>query len=163
MRVATTPVMADSGTDSTSTGEARDMQSDDPDGSGAEVTSLPPEIHLGPGDLLYTVQPGDSLDSLAEQFYGDPAEYRQIVADNQDLPQPDGRTLADARQIFAGYRLVIRNPSQVDAHRHAVHVVKKGDTLSGIAVNLTPHSRAHSSIAGDHTAGASCGERTGPD
>jgi DNA-binding SARP family transcriptional activator len=130
---ATTPVLADSASDIASQ-VTEDAPSDESAPSDDEATPLPPDIQLGPGDVLYTVQPGDTLNSVAENFFGDPDEYPQIVVDNQDLPQPDGRTLAEARQIFTDYRLVIRNPRQVRAEHDAVYIVKKGDTLSGVAL-----------------------------
>jgi LysM repeat protein len=41
----------------------------------------------------YEVQPGDSLSSIAQRFYGSPNEWRKIFAANQDvLPNPDRLT-----------------------------------------------------------------------
>src|SRR5207237_9029030 len=43
---------------------------------------------LQPGDLLYTVQPGDNLSSIAERFYGDPAEVMRIAEATLAPAQP---------------------------------------------------------------------------
>jgi Immunoglobulin-like domain of bacterial spore germination/LysM domain len=42
------------------------------------------------GFAIYTVQPGDTLSSIADQFYGDPAKFRIIFAANRNqLDDPD--------------------------------------------------------------------------
>jgi Immunoglobulin-like domain of bacterial spore germination/LysM domain len=42
------------------------------------------------GFAIHTVEPGDTLSSIAENFYGDPAKFRIIFAANrQQLDDPD--------------------------------------------------------------------------
>jgi LysM repeat protein len=104
----------------------------------ASAANQPPH---GPalGDLLYTVQPGDSLGTIAERYYGDWSAYEQIYDANRERPQQDGRILEDARAIYPGWTLVLPRPSQgvtLDADRHLWYVVQPGDTLSEIAARL---------------------------
>ncbi len=103
----------------------------------ADVAQLaaPVDVQVAAGDVLVTVREGDTLGSLGERFYGSWQEYKVIFDANRDLPQPDGRTLQDARKIYKDWRLIIPQPTQgVDADAHpGVHVVRSGETLSGIA------------------------------
>lgn len=96
----------------------------------------PGDIQLAPGDVLYIVEPGDTLQSIGLHFYGDPDAYRVIFTVNRNLPQPDGRTLHDARRIYVGWRLILRQPTQGmdrNGHGRRLYVVRFGDTLTGIA------------------------------
>lgn len=103
----------------------------------AHVAQLaaPVEVQVAPGDVLVTVEEGDTLGSLGERFFGSWQGYKLIFDANRNLPQPDGRTLQDARKIYKGWRLIIPQPTQgVHENDHAgVHVVRSGETLSGIA------------------------------
>jgi len=103
----------------------------------AEVAqvAVPSEIHVDAGDVLVTVQQGDTLGSLGERYYGSWQGYKTIFEANRGLPQPDGRTLQDERKINTGWRLIIPQPTQ-GVHEDGQpgwHVVKDGETLSGIA------------------------------
>src|ERR687890_60613 len=55
----------------------------------------PNVIHVGwilriPTDELYTVKAGDTLRSLAQQFYGDEAQWSRIFDENRDqIDDPD--------------------------------------------------------------------------
>lgn len=54
----------------------------------------------GQSSRTYTVQAGDSLSKISQQFYGNPREYQKIFEANRDqLKNPD--------QIQPGQRLVI--------------------------------------------------------
>ncbi len=103
----------------------------------AHVAQLaaPVEVQVAPGDVLVTVEEGDTLGSLGERFFGSWQGYKRIFDANRHLPQPDGRTLQDARKIYKGWRLIIPQPTHgVGETDHAgVHVVRSGETLSGIA------------------------------
>ena len=48
----------------------------------------------------YTVKPGDSLSSIAEEFYGDAARFRTIFQANRNV-------LEDPDEIFTGQELRI--------------------------------------------------------
>ncbi len=56
--------------------------------------------YLATEDLLYTVEPGDSLGALALRFYGDAAYYTAILAANTDR-------IGTANRILTGQRLII--------------------------------------------------------
>ncbi len=97
--------------------------------------AVPSEIRVDAGDVLVTVQEGDTLGSLGERFYGSWQGYKTIFEANRGLPQPDGRTLQDERKINTGWRLIIPQPTQ-GVHEDGQsrwHVVTFGETLSGIA------------------------------
>ncbi|HEU5486824.1 MAG TPA: LysM peptidoglycan-binding domain-containing protein, partial [Microlunatus sp.] len=72
----------------------------------------------------YTVQRGDDLWSLAERFYGEGREWRQIAAANPEVLTggPD--------RLEAGWRLTI--PDNTAGRSHSYRV-RPGDTLSAIA------------------------------
>lgn len=53
----------------------------------------------------YTVQPGDTLWSIADRELGDPARLDDIVDFNRGRPQPDGGTLTDPDLIRVGWEL----------------------------------------------------------
>jgi len=91
---------------------------------------------LQPGDVVHVVRYGESLVSISDTYYGDPDQWKQIYADNQDRPQPDHASLQDAGKIYPGWRLVIHNPTQIvefEAEGQAWHTVRHGETLWGIA------------------------------
>ena len=91
---------------------------------------------LQPGEVLYTVQPGDNLSAIAERFYGDPAAFGQILEANLGRAQPRGQTLRDARFIYPGWQLVVPDPTQTvytDPDGQRWYTVRAGDTLYSIA------------------------------
>ncbi len=103
----------------------------------AHVAQLaaPVDVQVAAGDVLVTVHEGDTLGSLGERFYGSWQDYKVIFDANRNLPQPDGRTLQDARKIDKDWRLIIPHPTQ-GVHENGQpgwHVVRSGETLSGIA------------------------------
>jgi len=106
----------------------------------AEPTQVVHAPDLNAGDVLYTVQPNDSLGKIAERFYGDWTSYAQIQETNLDREQPDGRTLATTSSvIFPGWHLVIPQPTQAvytDADGQRWYTVRAGDCLSSISARL---------------------------
>ncbi|MBM2810684.1 MAG: Peptidoglycan-binding lysin domain protein [Chloroflexi bacterium] len=49
---------------------------------------------------LYTVRAGDTLTSIADQFYGDASDWRQIFEANRDhLPGPDALVVGTSLRI----------------------------------------------------------------
>jgi len=95
---------------------------------------------LKAGDVLYTVQPNDSLGKIAERFYGVWTSYTEIQEANLDREQPDGRTLANTSSvIYPGWRLVIPQPTQAvntDADGQRWYTVRPGDNLTRISARL---------------------------
>jgi nucleoid-associated protein YgaU len=77
------------------------------DGSGRELNKVVVPIIFGKalispynGFAQYTVESGDTLSSIAEQFYGDPEQWRRIFRAN-------GNQIDDPDEIFAGQVLRI--------------------------------------------------------
>lgn len=95
---------------------------------------------LTDGDVLYTVQPNDSLGKIAERFYGNWTSYTEIQKANLDREQTDGRTLAKTSSvIYPGWRLIIPQPTQAvytDADGQHWYTVRAGDCLSSISARL---------------------------
>jgi nucleoid-associated protein YgaU len=77
------------------------------DGSGRELNKVVIPIVFGKvlidpyfGFAQYTVESGDTLSSIAQQFYGDPEQWRRVFKANRDqIDDPD--------EIFAGQVLRI--------------------------------------------------------
>jgi hypothetical protein len=87
-------------------------------------------------ELIYLVQPGDSLWQLAERFYGDGREEARIFDANVGRPQPGGRSLNRHAVIYPGWRLRIPAVSETASDASVVerwYTVQKGDTMTGIA------------------------------
>src|SRR6266567_1421302 len=106
---------------------------------GGSIDGAAMDRELMAGDMLYTVQRGDTLSAIAERFYGDPSAFNRIVEANLDREQPTGRTLKDARFIYPGWQLVVPQPTQgvyTDPDGQPWYTVRRGDTLSGISAEL---------------------------
>jgi DNA-binding SARP family transcriptional activator/LysM repeat protein len=88
--------------------------------------------------IEYTVQPADTLWSIASCFYGSGAEYPRLVEANAGRVMPDGRTFARAGVIQPGWKLRIPLPSPVidDSGGEVKYIVQPGDSLSDIAARL---------------------------
>lgn len=77
-------------------------------------------------DVTYIVEPGDTLWSIAERFFGDGNRYKEIAELNN---------LADPNIIHAGQELVIQRFSGDDEEESLPtdYIVQEGDTLWSIA------------------------------
>ncbi|MGW1158956.1 LysM peptidoglycan-binding domain-containing protein [Streptomyces sp. NPDC002519] len=64
-------------------------------------------------DSEHTVKPGETLSSIAEDELGDADDYPAIAQANDNVRQPDGRTLTDPDEIYPGWQLKI--PSAQEA------------------------------------------------
>jgi len=86
----------------------------------------------------YTVQPGDTLWTIAERFYGTGEEYPRVIAANAGRTMSDGRRFERTGVIQPGWHLRIPLPSKAvtDVGGKAVYVVEQGDTLRGIAARF---------------------------
>jgi 5'-nucleotidase / UDP-sugar diphosphatase len=65
------------------------------------VASASPSPSAIPGAQIYEVQPGDTLLSISEQFYGDATEWRRIYDANRDVigDNPDALRIGMRLQI----------------------------------------------------------------
>ncbi|HUC36253.1 MAG TPA: BTAD domain-containing putative transcriptional regulator [Acidimicrobiales bacterium] len=72
-------------------------------GSAATAVTTSAETAL----QTYTVQPGDTLWSIASRELGSPLAWRELAQLNMGRPQPDGRELTDAHWIFPGWLLLL--------------------------------------------------------
>src|SRR4051812_21094163 len=99
----------------------------------AATALRPAEASSGP---VHVVRPGDTLWDLAAEHLGDGARWRRIAALNYDREQPDGRHLDRSHRLQAGWRLELPAPQASDGAGTGVreHVVRPGETLSGIAL-----------------------------
>lgn len=69
---------------------------------------LPGEpVHFSPHGSIYTVQPGDTLWSIARDQLGDPGRRGEIAQASRGLAQRDGRHLTDPDLIEVGWTLAI--------------------------------------------------------
>ena len=103
----------------------------------AELVADDPSLQ--PGDVLYTVQTGDTLGRIARQFYGSWTEYTRIYEANRGREQPTHGTLQDERRIYPGWQLVIPQPTETvetDVDGQQWYTVRSGDTLRRIASEL---------------------------
>ena len=89
-------------------------------------------------EVLYHVQPGDSLWAIAQRFYGDGEKEAVLFDTNVGRVQFDGRALTRHGVIYPDWMLRIPEPTQgidLDAGEWW-YTVQSGDTLSGISARL---------------------------
>ncbi|KDA06946.1 hypothetical protein DC31_00175 [Microbacterium sp. CH12i] len=86
----------------------------------------------------YTVQSGDSLWAIAQQYLGDGNRYEEIIELNRDTPQPGGYTVGQRSGIDPGMILTLPAAAATDATPAAAQAdeertIVAGDTLWDIA------------------------------
>src|SRR6266545_5313178 len=89
-------------------------------------------------EVLYHVQPGDSLWAIATRFYGDGDKESLLFDANVGRVQPDGGALSRHGVIYPGWILRVPGPTQgIDLNAgEQWYTVQLGDTLSGICARL---------------------------
>ena len=78
------------------------------------------------------VQPGDTLWSIAERYYGAGDEFDRLVDANAGRSMSDGRAFERAGLIYPGWELAVPLAIE-DVDGSQWYVVRRGDTLRGIA------------------------------
>src|SRR6266851_3750018 len=89
-------------------------------------------------EVLYHVQPGDSLWAIAKRFYGNGEQEYLLFDANVGRAQPDGGTLTQHGVIRPGWILRVPDPTQgiaADAGEWW-YTVQVGDTLRGISARM---------------------------
>ncbi len=66
-------------------------------------------------EVTYTVQPGDTLWSIAERVLGSPLRWKEIADENLGRPQADGQALENDNWLLPGWVLVLPLQSTVAA------------------------------------------------
>jgi LysM repeat protein/DNA-binding SARP family transcriptional activator len=77
--------------------------------------------------VTHVVAAGESLSSIAQQYYGGPDAYEAIFQASSSTVQPDGRQLTDPSFIAPGWVLTV--PSQVEQAAAVAGAPKTGNTL----------------------------------
>jgi nucleoid-associated protein YgaU len=114
--------------EATYTGEIRSFQASD----------TQPSAQTVPHEVLYHVQRGDSLWTIAQRLYGDGEKESLLFDANVGLVQPDGRALTRHGVIYPDWVLRVPEPIRgVDTDAGEWwYTVQPGDTLSGIGARL---------------------------
>ena len=88
--------------------------------------------------IQYTVQPGDTLWTIAERFYGTGFEYGRLVRANAGRPMPDGSRFTRTGVIQPGWTILAPLPSEAieEVDGQIYYVVEDEDTLRGVAARL---------------------------
>ncbi|MDP9220612.1 MAG: LysM peptidoglycan-binding domain-containing protein [Actinomycetota bacterium] len=100
---------------------------------------LPSEpVHFSAHGSIYTVQPGDSLWSIARDQLGDPGRRDEIAEASRGLAQRDGRHLTDPDVIEVGWTLAIPGtpPAQAAPQQPSTAVAP---VAPHVAVPPAPH------------------------
>lgn len=84
--------------------------SDASDASDASIDAAPPPAPDAAVPATYTVQPGDTLWSIAERFYGDGAEWPVVAQANLGRQMADGSRFTDPSLIVPGWVLSLPDP-----------------------------------------------------
>ncbi|MGE0139373.1 MAG: BTAD domain-containing putative transcriptional regulator [Ilumatobacteraceae bacterium] len=108
------------------------------------VTSAP-DAPTQPAGAVVVVRHGDSPWELADTYLGTGLRWRELWDLNRGVPQPDGRAWTDPQLIVPGWELRLPADASVASdspttqpppdHVSTVHVVERGDTLSGLAAH----------------------------
>ncbi|WP_157436489.1 LysM peptidoglycan-binding domain-containing protein [Actinospica robiniae] len=96
--------------------------------------------------VTYTVQPGDTLWSIAEQQLGDGRDWTRVFKENEHIPQSAGGELADPGAIDPGWTLVLPTAAGTagteiaPAPTDAVPSTRAPTRPHGAAPAISPHT-----------------------
>lgn len=107
-------------------------------GDAPESSPISPAQESSGRTVRYTVQPGDTLWTISERFYGTGFEYGRLVHANAGRPMPDGSRFTRTGVIQAGWTIDVPLPSQAieEVDGRTYYVVEDEDTLRGVAARL---------------------------
>jgi LysM repeat protein len=86
--------------------------------------------HLQPASRSYTVRPGDTLSSIAQRFYGNPADWPFLYHVNES-------EIANPNVIYVGEKLKVPYGPPANAASHAPKHAKAAATLSSSDTRLS--------------------------
>lgn len=88
--------------------------------------------------IRYTIQPGDTLWTISERFYGTGFEYGRLVHANAGRSMPDGSRFTRTGVIQQGWTIAVPLPSRAieEVDGRTYYVVEDEDTLRGVAARL---------------------------
>lgn len=114
-----------------------------------------PALSLGdspnPGYIEYTVQKGDSLSDIAKEFLGDRNKYMDIFeANKKSLRNPNDLRVGMTLKIPSNNSNIINKPTTEpklpDNQKYQEITVKKGQSLSALALNYLKNSDKYMDI-----------------
>lgn len=78
-----------------------------PGGGVQRVSTESTESSVSTESVIHTVEKGDTLWDISEQYLGDGARYPELVEATGDTVQPDGRQLQDPDLIYPGWEITV--------------------------------------------------------
>ncbi|MGW5643670.1 LysM peptidoglycan-binding domain-containing protein [Saccharopolyspora sp. NPDC003762] len=106
-----------------------------------DATHLPAPVAIPDDARWITVQPDDTLTTIAERELGDPDRWREIADLNTHQPQADGRVLRDPDILLPGWRLALPPTTDhmpVPAHSGNAPAEPTRDDLASSLESLGP-------------------------
>jgi LysM domain len=101
--------------------------------------SQAPAADIPAGSIIYTVQPGENLATIAERTYGDGDKWTLLYEASQNRVMSDGATFDRAGIIHPGWELIAPDPDgaiHFDADGGCWYTVQRDDSLAGISARL---------------------------
>jgi nucleoid-associated protein YgaU len=99
----------------------------------AEAAASAASMSPASSGKVHVVRAGDTLWDLAAEYLGDGSQWRRIADVNYDRAQPGAGHLDRSHTLQPGWRLELPAVLRPPGHEVHDHVVRGGETLSGIA------------------------------